>query len=450
MPCANCGKTLVIKWGRNGEFLACPATRSASSPRNFTREEDGSIVHRRRRKRPTRSARSAARRWLTSSAKFGKLPRLLGLPRVQERQVGEQAGAARHRLSRGLARLRRRRARAEALASRQDLLQLQPLSGLQVRALGPAGREAVPAVRGAVRRREDHQARRAPCAAACAKAATTRRRSTKDRDRTRTPRPLPRDRRVTAPVRWREVTDRRRRARRQRGRLAARAARDVGVDLCEMRPRRCDRSARRPTRLAELVCSNSLARRLADDGSRPAQGARCARLGFADHAHRRRDARSGRLGAGRRSRACSPSGSRRTIDALPGVDDRARRGHVDSRGRRRRSSRPGRSRRPRCQRASRACVGERAPVLLRRDLADPHGRIDRHERRVPRRALRQGRRRLHQLPDGSRAVRRASSTRCSRRRRCRSRASSAASYFEGCMPIEEIARRGRDTLRSDR
>ena len=61
-------------------------------------------------------------------------------------------------------------------------------------------------------------------------------------------------------------------------------------------------------------------------------------------------------------------------------------------------------------------------------------------------ALRQGHSRLHQLPDDGRRVqplhRRAAGGADGRRTRV-----GEANYFEGCLPIEEIARRGRDTLR---
>jgi len=43
LPCPKCGKTLVIKWGRNGEFAACPAFPDCRFTSNFTRKEDGSI-----------------------------------------------------------------------------------------------------------------------------------------------------------------------------------------------------------------------------------------------------------------------------------------------------------------------------------------------------------------------------------------------------------------------
>ncbi|MFN2424902.1 MAG: type I DNA topoisomerase [Candidatus Binatia bacterium] len=44
LPCPKCGKTLVIKWGRNGEFAACPAYPECRFTGNFTRKDDGSIV----------------------------------------------------------------------------------------------------------------------------------------------------------------------------------------------------------------------------------------------------------------------------------------------------------------------------------------------------------------------------------------------------------------------
>ncbi len=44
LPCPKCGKTLVIKWGRNGEFAACPSFPECRFTSNFTRKEDGSVV----------------------------------------------------------------------------------------------------------------------------------------------------------------------------------------------------------------------------------------------------------------------------------------------------------------------------------------------------------------------------------------------------------------------
>ncbi len=43
VPCEKCGKRLVIKWGRNGEFLACPGYPECKFTCNFVRNEDGSV-----------------------------------------------------------------------------------------------------------------------------------------------------------------------------------------------------------------------------------------------------------------------------------------------------------------------------------------------------------------------------------------------------------------------
>jgi DNA topoisomerase-1 len=43
LACEKCGKTMVIKWGRNGEFLACPGYQECRNTMNF-RREDGKIV----------------------------------------------------------------------------------------------------------------------------------------------------------------------------------------------------------------------------------------------------------------------------------------------------------------------------------------------------------------------------------------------------------------------
>jgi DNA topoisomerase-1 len=41
--CEKCGSTMVIKWGRNGEFLACSGYPDCKNTREFTRREDGTI-----------------------------------------------------------------------------------------------------------------------------------------------------------------------------------------------------------------------------------------------------------------------------------------------------------------------------------------------------------------------------------------------------------------------
>ncbi len=44
LTCEKCGKPMVIKWGRMGEFLACSGYPECRNTMNFQREEDGRIV----------------------------------------------------------------------------------------------------------------------------------------------------------------------------------------------------------------------------------------------------------------------------------------------------------------------------------------------------------------------------------------------------------------------
>ncbi|MEX0806836.1 MAG: type I DNA topoisomerase [Candidatus Binatia bacterium] len=44
IPCDKCGAMMVIKWGRNGEFLACPQYPECKSTKNFSRDENGQIT----------------------------------------------------------------------------------------------------------------------------------------------------------------------------------------------------------------------------------------------------------------------------------------------------------------------------------------------------------------------------------------------------------------------
>ncbi len=43
VPCEKCGKLMVIKWGRNGEFLACPGYPECRNTMNFRREGDSVV-----------------------------------------------------------------------------------------------------------------------------------------------------------------------------------------------------------------------------------------------------------------------------------------------------------------------------------------------------------------------------------------------------------------------
>jgi DNA topoisomerase-1 len=42
--CEKCGSPMVIKWGKNGQFMACSNYPACKNTQNFTRTEDGQIV----------------------------------------------------------------------------------------------------------------------------------------------------------------------------------------------------------------------------------------------------------------------------------------------------------------------------------------------------------------------------------------------------------------------
>ena len=43
IPCGKCGSMMVVKWGRNGEFLACPRYPECKNTKNFVRGENGEL-----------------------------------------------------------------------------------------------------------------------------------------------------------------------------------------------------------------------------------------------------------------------------------------------------------------------------------------------------------------------------------------------------------------------
>ena len=54
---------MVIKWGRNGHFLACSGYPECRNTKEFTRNADGSLTVMPATRPSDQSARPAARRW---------------------------------------------------------------------------------------------------------------------------------------------------------------------------------------------------------------------------------------------------------------------------------------------------------------------------------------------------------------------------------------------------
>jgi DNA topoisomerase-1 len=44
IACDKCGALMVVKWGRNGQFLACPRYPECKNTKNFTRGSDGEVI----------------------------------------------------------------------------------------------------------------------------------------------------------------------------------------------------------------------------------------------------------------------------------------------------------------------------------------------------------------------------------------------------------------------
>ena len=223
------------------------------------------------------------------------------------------------------------------------------------------------------------------------------------------------------------------------------ARRGIGVDLHEMRPVE-PTPVHQTGDLAELVCSNSLRGNALDQAAGPPQGGDAAD-GLADHARRRRGAR------------CPPAARWRWTAALfaqrvTGGGRRAARGHAPPR---RGAPHPrttwsrswprARSPRRRWRPRSRRFVGQDHLLLLRRGQPGGGGRQHRLRRDVQGLALRQGRRRLRELPARPRRSTAAFYDALTDRRvRRRVHDFEHEFFFEGCLPVEVIASRGPETL----
>ena len=114
------------------------------------------------RRRPTKRAEIApcelcGKPMAAAPLALRHLPRLHRLSRVQEHPQDRSAGDAPEADRRRLPRVQGRNDRGEDVAPRQDVLLLQPLSEVQVRALEQADRDPLPELRQPAPDREDHQ-----------------------------------------------------------------------------------------------------------------------------------------------------------------------------------------------------------------------------------------------------------------------------------------------------
>lgn len=89
IACEKCGALMVIKWGRNGEFLACPQYPECKSTKNFKRDEAGAIqvvVEEEVNENCERCGRPMLLRW----GKFGRFLGCSGYPECKNIQPLEK------------------------------------------------------------------------------------------------------------------------------------------------------------------------------------------------------------------------------------------------------------------------------------------------------------------------------------------------------------------------
>ena len=155
--CEKCGKNMVIKWGRNGHFLACSGYPECRNTKEYVRAADGSITVVATTRETDEKCPTCGSPMIIRRGRFGEFMACSKLPRLQDHRPDH------HRRDVPQGGLRRVPHR-EALAPGQGVLRLRQLQQDQVRLrqLGPAGAPPLPAVPGPVRGREGVQVRRPP------------------------------------------------------------------------------------------------------------------------------------------------------------------------------------------------------------------------------------------------------------------------------------------------
>ena len=154
--CEKCGKPMVIKWGRNGHFLACSGYPECRNTKEFTRNADGSLTVVPTTRPSDEICPTCGSPMVIKRGRFGEF---LACSRYPDCKTTSPHLAGRRLPEAGLRRLPDR----EALAARQGVLRLLELLEDQVRlrVVGSPAAAAVPEVRRQVRRAEGEQGGRA-------------------------------------------------------------------------------------------------------------------------------------------------------------------------------------------------------------------------------------------------------------------------------------------------
>ncbi len=72
IDCDKCGSKMVIKWGRNGKFLACPGYPECKNTKDFKTAEDGSVVVVEKTEEPMGACPNCGKDMFLKSGRFGR------------------------------------------------------------------------------------------------------------------------------------------------------------------------------------------------------------------------------------------------------------------------------------------------------------------------------------------------------------------------------------------
>ncbi len=72
IDCDKCGSKMVIKWGRNGKFLACPGYPECKNTKDFKTAEDGSVVVVEKVEEPMGACPNCGKDMFLKSGRFGR------------------------------------------------------------------------------------------------------------------------------------------------------------------------------------------------------------------------------------------------------------------------------------------------------------------------------------------------------------------------------------------
>ncbi len=88
---------MVVKWGRNGEFIACPSYPECKNTKNFKRDDKGEIeiaVE----EEVDEACEKCGKPMLLRFGKFGKFLGCSGYPDCKNIQPAAKAGGSRHQM----------------------------------------------------------------------------------------------------------------------------------------------------------------------------------------------------------------------------------------------------------------------------------------------------------------------------------------------------------------